>query len=1836
MAHNRKRTRSELEFEAASEGHRLAGLELVSMSSAFVRRISVIEVRHEKDLQSRRFGPICHGQICEICNNYYTMCPGHSGHIELRYPVLHPEYKQQRCTKVLKVLCPWCQRLVVETDRKLWQAYQTKLDFHDASHITIKDRLAYMDQCCAKVYRCGNKSWPDVFIQMIERHHTAQKRHVEPLLSAANGNSTANQRFPNPFAAEHVRAMDAALFGNGCGGPLFNFKDYAMTLRPARKPLSGKNRVAIESWCPFLDPEYVTWNNHDLLHMLRHVSANTHRKLGYNPDTFRLRDMLFEVLFVPPKSFRPLGAFHSSSRVQPRDGLNELLKKICSRNRNLGRTLDTLQEHLAKLNDYRARLYEEQRQVWLQRLHEAYEARALDWNQVSEQLFAAYEEFLEQIRAFALTLFPANELAELRKDQDETLSEIVAVYLDADQLHKARTFPAMRVHPQSIKNFFTGKQTCLLRQIGSGRCNNTARLVFVTNSRLNYYTVEVPKYILSQMAVEMKVTKWTLPKLQSLVDRGPHAYPGVHYVISKHGQRRNFANVDYRKIRLRLGEYVGLKVQQDLTFFNRQPTLHPPGFQIFRIKQGKKPVIRCNAVHAAAYNFDCDGDELNLYLLADKKFDAGALYLCSPVHNFNSSHTGLPLWKPGHSEILSASYLLDWAHVYEYDRIQDLASEAYLSPWVTERSIAPAFYHKTADGWRSWFFGWQLLQQLLPPDLVYGNIPEGADSATWNQWCSTGSLLIRRSQIVSGTASRSLLDGSRHNLCEALAKDYHIEHVIAIQTDFGRILHRHYRDVGATIWVEDLFPNRDLNRDVDQMLDQGLAVLEANTPWEAYAWKEPPAAVEQDLIEAGHCLVGAVQDLILEDTRAQLRKGVIDQALFRMMECRSKGNPSNLVAIMKCQPMIMLDGRRFHNRDLYSAIEGSRNPESRGFARRGYAEGYKSRAIDHEDQKAFNNLVGMNTSTYKIGYKNRDLQKFLETLRIDLLGSVRSQNRYLILPLYGGDGCHPSYVYHISCGSLIWTEAQFANHHRFALLDDYHKVPSSVAHLLDEEYAQLCRVRRRIRRTRQRSGMFWQEKRWYCTIATPVHYERLVEQMVARMTNHGSCEPLTPIAIRVHVVTMWDFLFRIYRLRTPTLPGQSPEDWEGHKYFFWTTFSTASLYRRCVTSEALQWAFSEIVRRWQIALTQFGDAIGSTLAFAFTEPAQQTIFHQKRGFGGEAGISRLLALLLNDFQKLGPNMYLLARADAKDEDACRLQRRLQCTTLIELIDEWQLLWQPTDHSLPAELDQRLEDTAQDLRLPNEQSRWQDSDPWVVRIRLRKARCIELGISPAVILMRMRCVLDYFVKTRKENELHYFPFPFLRIFWTYDFEAAEDHLYEWMQGSQQQLFAVASEPWDNEWILRLRWATPCLYGFPKTAHTFKSPVDADSALRVLAVVNIEASVPNMQSLHETQLRSKNRGNALEASGTQSFTIPSECMALHEGHEVSRQQRQAVHSWWLETLQSIWIHGSPFVRQLQQAQKLLYRTDESEHGGSAAMRQYSVLICQATDTVLALNLRGHDPMLFSCNHFHEMESYCGVLSVETTLLEELIDFWDQNDIEVDPRHSSLMAAVMVWTGRLRKAHCQNCKDMKFLPRLTAAAFGDTANILRDMMLCGDEITAENTTTALLLDQPIPLGTGCTNASFDAQTLAEWLRQSPSVQRHNETLLETVGPEWSKFPIPRPRWSVAHPVDSDLSLCSVSTTSKHIVNFSLDDRRCSVGQKPQRLSAEMQGMFRKCFEYTQGKKTKRNKVTKRSAPKTVASLPKIKFRRVRYESTQQRIRFRTIRWTKGRNQQPLGKVS
>ena len=72
-------------------------------------------------LFDQRMGVVEHGKFCQTCQQGYTFCPGHIGHVQLAQPVFHVHFFKT-VVYVLKCVCWRCSKLLIHPDAPEMQA----------------------------------------------------------------------------------------------------------------------------------------------------------------------------------------------------------------------------------------------------------------------------------------------------------------------------------------------------------------------------------------------------------------------------------------------------------------------------------------------------------------------------------------------------------------------------------------------------------------------------------------------------------------------------------------------------------------------------------------------------------------------------------------------------------------------------------------------------------------------------------------------------------------------------------------------------------------------------------------------------------------------------------------------------------------------------------------------------------------------------------------------------------------------------------------------------------------------------------------------------------------------------------------------------------------------------------------------------------------------------------------------------------------------------------------------------------------------------------------------------------------------------------------------------------------------------------------------------------------------------------------------------------------------------------------------------------------------------------------------------------------------------------
>ncbi|KAK2964424.1 putative DNA-directed RNA polymerase II subunit RPB1 [Blattamonas nauphoetae] len=283
------------------------------MSPQEIRSLSVCEVTTEEltdsgmpkegGLLDPRMGPIERGNRCTTCHGSYDDCPGHFGHIELAEPLYHPGY-MQTILSVLNCVCHACSRLLLPKDEpKYARLFQIR---------NSRARLGAIRHECTN-RQCG-------------RTTSAPADQQQP--SGLGGVLDVPRHFGPKF--------------EGCGSSQPKFRvlglDFEIEWNEKEDAEDTKSTIHREEKKRKLKRQ-------EVYDILRRITDEDSRILGFDPLFSRPEWMLVTVLPVPPPPVRPSVMMDSSTHAE--DDLTHKLNDIIKANKKVREGLEKGVQYVA-------------------------------------------------------------------------------------------------------------------------------------------------------------------------------------------------------------------------------------------------------------------------------------------------------------------------------------------------------------------------------------------------------------------------------------------------------------------------------------------------------------------------------------------------------------------------------------------------------------------------------------------------------------------------------------------------------------------------------------------------------------------------------------------------------------------------------------------------------------------------------------------------------------------------------------------------------------------------------------------------------------------------------------------------------------------------------------------------------------------------------------------------------------------------------------------------------------------------------------------------------------------------------------------------------------------------------------------------------------------------------------------------------------------------------------------------------------------------------------------------------------------------------------------------
>jgi DNA-directed RNA polymerase II subunit RPB1 len=301
----------------------------------------------------------------------------------------------------------------------------------------------------------------------------------------------------------------------------------------------------------------------DCYNILRNISDDDCRLLGFNVKMQRPEDMIITIFPIPPVAIRPTARIDFMTSATMENSLTLKISDIITSNKRVRQQMEK-----------------------------------------------------ETI---------ANELSTYNQDIFNLLQYNVATYFDNESTSMPRTeFKTGGRAIKSISDRIKGKAGRVRSNLMGKRVDFSARSVITSDPYIDIDMVGIPKKIAMELTIPEEVTPYNIKYLTGLVKNGRDNYPGANFVLRVNFRdgKQEVQKIDlkYRKksIRLNYGDIVERhSVDGDYVLFNRQPTLHKPsmmGHKIQVIDNDELNTFRMSVSVCKPYNADFDGDEMNIHL----------------------------------------------------------------------------------------------------------------------------------------------------------------------------------------------------------------------------------------------------------------------------------------------------------------------------------------------------------------------------------------------------------------------------------------------------------------------------------------------------------------------------------------------------------------------------------------------------------------------------------------------------------------------------------------------------------------------------------------------------------------------------------------------------------------------------------------------------------------------------------------------------------------------------------------------------------------------------------------------------------------------------------------------------------------------------------------------------------------------------------------------------------------------------------------------------------------------------------------------------------------------
>ena len=702
--------------------------------------------------------------------------------------------------------------------------------------------------------------------------------------------------------------------------------------------------------------------------ILKFISDEDCRFLGFDPTKTRPENMVLSVLLVPSVIIRPTTMISEGSRTKGHDDVTTLLRDIVKYSNMVAEKIkedpDTLPEK-------------------------------------------EYEQLVVHLMTY------------MDKDGGATTATMSLGGTGASRQtrrHITRSGPV-----KTVPKRLGGKKGRFRGSIVGKRGDFTSRSVITPEPWIDIWQLIVPKLVARTQTVPEPVTSFNINYLRSLVVRGDHPDGlGAHHVVRPDGKMITLKMCKDREILARAMRTNGWVVHRhikngDWCIFNRQPTLHKMGMEAHEIIIGDGNTFKLPVPCTPPYNADFDGDEMNLHVLQNPVATAEAKEIMSVPQCIISPKDSKPVIAPVQDSVIG-TYLL--THKDTFLEKGEFFNLTLLVRYGQKPIPKPAVMYKQDGEWHEMFTGKQLVSYFIPKEITFIRKTRKLSSNDFVPMDDEERFVcIVDGDIQCGQLCKAIIGSVSRGIIQRTSKRFGNWQAAKLISDLQRVATRWIANYGFSIGLSDCVHDESTQQIIDNIIEQTCEQVQAGTK----------LARENNFDEK--VIEGEVQG-IFSGVLNNVATGVLskmpkDNNIKRCVESGAKGKTLNVVQIHGCIGQQIVSGKRtrhrkdFHARTFPSFEKGDEDPSAFGFCSRSYMQGLEPIQYYTHAQGGREGMIDTACKTAETGYIQRRLITILQSEKTHFDGTVRDANNAIVMFRYGGDRFDPEKMIKVSVPGFL-------------------------------------------------------------------------------------------------------------------------------------------------------------------------------------------------------------------------------------------------------------------------------------------------------------------------------------------------------------------------------------------------------------------------------------------------------------------------------------------------------------------------------------------------------------------------------------------------------------------------------------------------------------------------------------------------------------------------------------------------------------------------------------------------------------------------------------------------